>query len=62
MADSPGRSSPPTADRIGRHLGIPVKKGDLLLEINPAPYQSTVNQVEAQLAAANEDTWDSPGT
>jgi membrane fusion protein, multidrug efflux system len=29
-----------------------VKKGDLLLEIDPAPYQYTVNQVEAQLAAS----------
>ena len=30
----------------------PMKKGDLLLEIDPAPYQYTVNQVEAQLNAA----------
>ena len=29
-----------------------MKKGDLLLEIDPAPYQYTVNQVEAQLAAS----------
>ena len=29
-----------------------LKKGDLLLEIDPAPYQYTVNQVEAQLNAA----------
>ncbi|MGY4331468.1 multidrug resistance efflux pump [Bradyrhizobium sp. LB7.2] len=29
-----------------------VKKGDLLLEIDPAPYKYTVNQVEAQLAAS----------
>jgi len=29
-----------------------VKKGDLLLEIDPAPYQYTVNQVQAQLAAS----------
>ena len=29
-----------------------VKKGDFLLEIDPAPYQYTVNQVEAQLAAS----------
>ena len=29
-----------------------VKRGDLLLEIDPAPYQFTVNQVEAQLAAS----------
>ena len=32
----------------------PMKKGDLLLEIDPAPYQYTVNQVEAQLACS---TW-----
>jgi membrane fusion protein (multidrug efflux system) len=30
----------------------PMKKGDLLLEIDSEPYQYTVNQVEAQLAAA----------
>src|SRR5262249_36429047 len=30
----------------------PVKKGDLLLEIDPEPFQYTVNQMEAQLAAA----------
>lgn len=30
----------------------PLKKGDLLLEIDPAPYQFTVSQVEAQLAAS----------
>src|SRR5262245_24376280 len=30
----------------------PIKKGDLLLEINPEPYQYAVNQLEAQLAAA----------
>ena len=30
----------------------PMKKGDLLLEIDPAPYQYSVNQIEAQLAAA----------
>jgi multidrug resistance efflux pump len=30
----------------------PMKKGDLLLEIDPAPYQNTVDQVTAQLAAA----------
>jgi multidrug resistance efflux pump len=30
----------------------PMKKGDVLLEIDPAPYQFTVNQVEAQLTAA----------
>jgi multidrug resistance efflux pump len=30
----------------------PVKKGDLLLEIDPAPYQYTVDRIEAQLNAA----------
>src|SRR5262249_40913860 len=30
----------------------PMKKGDLLLEINPAPYQYAVDQLEAQLNAA----------
>ncbi len=29
----------------------PLKKGDLLLEINPEPYQFTVNQVQAQIAS-----------
>jgi multidrug resistance efflux pump len=32
-----------------------VKKGDLLLEINPEPYQYTVNQVTAQLNAAKDN-------
>jgi membrane fusion protein (multidrug efflux system) len=30
----------------------PMKKGDVLLEIDPAPYQYTVNQVSSQLDAA----------
>lgn len=30
----------------------PMKKGELLLEIDPAPYRYTVSQVEAQLAAS----------
>jgi multidrug resistance efflux pump len=30
----------------------PMKKGDLLLEIDPAPYQYTVDQLQAQLKAA----------
>jgi multidrug resistance efflux pump len=33
----------------------PMKKGDLLLEINPEPYQYTVDQVTAQLDGANEN-------
>ena len=32
----------------------PMKKGDLLLEIDPTPYQYTVNQLEAQLAGAKD--------
>jgi multidrug resistance efflux pump len=32
----------------------PLKAGDLLLEIDPVPYQYTVNQVQAQLDAAKE--------
>jgi multidrug resistance efflux pump len=33
----------------------PMKKGDLLLEINPEPYQYAVNQLEAKLQAAQEN-------
>jgi multidrug resistance efflux pump len=33
----------------------PVRKGDLLLEIEPAPYQYTVNQLTAQLRASEEN-------
>src|SRR5262245_63610998 len=32
----------------------PIKKGDLLLEIDPAPYQYAVNQLESQLAGARD--------
>ena len=32
----------------------PLKKGDLLLEIDPAPYQYAVSQLEAQLASARD--------
>jgi len=32
----------------------PMKKGALLLEIDPVPYQNAVDQVQAQLAAAKE--------
>ncbi len=31
-----------------------MKKGDLLLEIEPTPYQNAVNQTQAQLQAAKE--------
>ena len=34
----------------------PMKKGDLLLEIEPAPYQYAVNQLQASLAQANAAT------
>jgi multidrug resistance efflux pump len=33
----------------------PVKKGDLLLEINPEPYQYTVDQVQGQLQASQDN-------
>jgi multidrug resistance efflux pump len=33
---------------------VPLKKGDLLLEIDPTPYQYSVNQLAAQLQVANE--------
>jgi multidrug resistance efflux pump len=41
--------------KIHARANEPVKKGDLLLEINPVPYQYTVNQLEAQLAAARDN-------
>jgi membrane fusion protein (multidrug efflux system) len=37
---------------INAQANQPMKKGDLLLEIDPTPYQYTVSQVEAQLEAA----------
>ena len=33
----------------------PMKKGDLLLEIDPTPYQNTLDQVQAQLQVAKEN-------
>jgi multidrug resistance efflux pump len=33
----------------------PVKKGDLLLEIHPEPFQYTLNQAQSQLQAAKEN-------
>lgn len=41
--------------KVHAEANQPVKKGDLLLEINPEPYQYTVNQVEAQLEGAKEN-------
>lgn len=38
--------------KIHAQPNVPLKKGDLLLEINPEPFQYTVNQVKAQLASA----------
>ena len=40
--------------KVHAQANQPLKKGDLLLEIDPVPYQFTVNQVEAQLDAAKE--------
>ena len=34
---------------VHAEANLPMKKGDLLLEIDPAPYQYTVDQLEAQL-------------
>src|SRR5262245_50717579 len=41
--------------KVHAQANQPLKKGDLLLEINPEPYQYTVNQLEAQLAAARDN-------
>jgi multidrug resistance efflux pump len=41
--------------KVHAQANQPVKKGDLLLEINPENYQYTVNQVTAQLAAAKDN-------
>jgi len=40
--------------KIHAQANQPLKKGDLLLEIDPEPYQFTVNQLEASLQAAKE--------
>jgi multidrug resistance efflux pump len=37
---------------VNAQANQPMKKGDLLLEIDPAPYQYTVDQLQAQLKAA----------
>lgn len=34
---------------------VPLKKGDVLYQIDPAPYQYTVNQVQSQLQAAKSN-------
>src|SRR5262249_14108967 len=41
--------------KVHAQANQPVKKGDLLLEIIPDPYQFTVSQVEAQLAASRDN-------
>src|SRR5262249_6798848 len=41
--------------KVHAQANQPLKKGALLLEINPEPYQYTVNQFEAQLAAARDN-------
>jgi membrane fusion protein (multidrug efflux system) len=38
--------------RVAAKANEPMKKGDLLLEIDPAPYQYAVDQIDAQLKAA----------
>jgi multidrug resistance efflux pump len=38
--------------KVHAQANVPVKKGALLLEINPEPYQNTVDQVQAQLKSA----------
>ena len=40
--------------KVHAQANQPVKKGDLLLEIDPAPFQFTVNQASAQLQVAQE--------
>ncbi len=40
--------------KIHAQANQPVRKGDLLLEINPVPFQYTVNQTEAQLEVARQ--------
>jgi multidrug resistance efflux pump len=40
--------------KVHAQANQPVKKGDLLLEINPEPFQYTVNQLQAQLNVAQE--------
>src|SRR5262245_20496261 len=41
--------------KVHAQANQPVKKGDLLLEINPEPFQYSVNQAMAQLQAAEEN-------
>ncbi len=41
--------------KVHAQANQPIKKGDLLLEINPEPYQYKVSQLEAQLAGAEDN-------
>ena len=41
--------------RVHARANQPMNKGDLLLEINPEPYQNAVDQLEAQLNAARSN-------
>jgi len=41
--------------KVHAQANQPMKKGDLLLEINPEPYQYTFNQVQAQLQSAQSN-------
>ncbi|WP_417749952.1 HlyD family secretion protein [Rosistilla oblonga] len=40
--------------KVHAQANVPMKKGDLLLEINPTPYQNALDQATAQLQAARE--------
>lgn len=41
--------------KVHAKANVPLKKGDLLLEINPAPYQYALDQATAQLQASREE-------
>ncbi len=41
--------------KVHAKANAPMKKGDLLLEINPAPYQYALDQANAQLQASQEE-------
>ncbi len=40
--------------KVHAKANVPIKKGDLLLEINPAPYQYALDQAVAQLQVSQE--------
>jgi multidrug resistance efflux pump len=41
--------------KVNAKANQPMKKGDVLVEIDPAPYQFAVNQLEAQLQSAKDN-------